>query len=874
MRWVRQLFSRRRVYDDLSAEIRQHLEEKVEELVAGGMSRRDASAARRGFGNVTLTEDDGREVRQWPSLESFFADVRFGFCALYKNPGFTTVAVLTLALGIGANSAIFSVVDAVLLRPLPYLGPGRLVTISESNSPNDVATRNAVAPGNYLDWRDQNHVFTQVVAVELPGFSLTGTGRPERVLAAAISAGALGMLGLRPQLGREIAAEDDRPGAKAVAMLSDSLWKRHFNGNPDVIGQTIHLGTIPYTVIGVLPAGLQFPRAGMDLWIPLEHEITSENMRWRSSHYLDVYARLKPGVALPQAREEMNRIAASLKKTYPETNSGAGALVLPLQDDLVSGTRPALLTLLVAVGFVLLIACANVANLLLVRAIRREKELSIRVALGAGGPRLVRQLLTESLLLNFAGGGAGLLIAGWVRQVLLALRPKALPLSNPIHTDLRVLLFTIAISVLTGILFGLVPALNAARADVHLALQSSSRSATSGVRAQRLGSVLVAGEIAVSLVLLSGAGLLIQSFMRLRKNDLGFRTDHTLTARVSIPSDTYTGDAQVASFCDRLLNKVRSLPGVEAAGMVSFLPLTGQEFDNSFDIVGRPVAPPSNKEYALVRTIESQYFSVLGISLLRGRVFNDHDRAGMPRAIVISESMAQRYWPGGDPLREHVVVYMGMDQSPWEIVGIVHDVRSDIDGEPVPTIYFPDAQMPYRYMVLAVRTHADEKTMVESIRKTVGSVDPDQPIYQVRTLEELIAQTLVPWRFSMTLMAGFAALALILAAAGVYGVMAYVVGQRTHEIGVRIALGAAPQNVLKMILRRGLALALVGAALGLAASIVLTRFLRTLLYGIQPTDAVTFVVVTLTLLAVAFVACWLPARRAARVDPMVALRYE
>jgi predicted permease len=446
MRWVRQLFSRRRVYEDPCAEIREHLEEKVEGLVAGGMSRKDASAAaHREFGTVTLAEEDSREVWRWPSVESFFSDVRFGIRTLRKNSGFTTIAVLTLALGIGANSAIFSVVDAVLLKPLPYREPDRLVIISESNSPNDLATRNAAAPGNYVDWRDQNRAFTQVVAVELPGFSLIGTGRPERVLGAAISAGALGMLGLRPQLGREIATEDDRPGANAVAMLSDSLWKRRFNGNPDIIGQTIHLGTIPYTVVGVLPAGLQLPQVDVDLWVPLEHEITPENMRWRSSHYLDVYARLKPGVTLPQAREEMNQTASSLKKIYPDTNSGAGALVLPLQDDLVSGTRPALLTLLVAVGFVLLIACANVANLLLVRATRREKELSIRIALGAGGARLVRQLLTESILLSLAGGGAGLLIAGWVREVRLTLRPKALLLSNPVHTDLRVLLFTVGI---------------------------------------------------------------------------------------------------------------------------------------------------------------------------------------------------------------------------------------------------------------------------------------------------------------------------------------------------------------------------------------------------------------------------------------------
>jgi putative ABC transport system permease protein len=873
--FLRNTFGKRPNERELDDEVRGYVDLLAAEKMRQGISPEEARrSAQIELGGIEQVKEQVREARAGAWLDSLFQDLRYGARMLRKNPGFTAIAVLTLALGIGATTAIFSVVDAVLLRPLPYDEPDRLVTISESNSSNDLATRNPVAPGNYLDWRSQNTAFSHVVATHFPGFSLTGSGRPERALGAAISAGALGMLGLRPHLGREIAPEDDRPDANAVVMLSDSLWRRRFNANRDIVGKTIHLDAAAYTVIGVLPPGLQFPQEDVDLWVPLEHELDSKNMHWRNSHYLDVYARLKPGITLPQAREEMNRIAGSLKRTYPDTNSGAGTIVQPLQHDLVSGIRPALLTLLFAVGFVLLIACANVANLLLVRAIRREKELSIRVALGAGSSRLVRQLLTESILLSFAGAVAGLLIAGWVRQALLALRPAGLPLYNSVRTDFRVLLFTLAVSVLTGILFGLMPALRAARADVNLVLKNTSRSVTSGFGATRLRSVLVAGEIAISLILLIGAGLLIQSFFRLRNTDLGFRTDHTLTMRISIPADKYPQDGQVVAFCDRLLDKVRTLPGVERAGMVSFLPLTGHEFDNSFDIVGRPPFPPSHSEYPQVRTVDPQYFSVLGIPVLRGRALNDLDRLAMPRAIVISESMARRYWHDESPLGEHVVVYMGEDQSPWEIVGVASDVRTDIDAESQPMIYFPYAQMPYRYMVLAVRTHADSKTTAETIRMAASSIDPDRPLYQVRTLEELLAQTLVPWRFSTTLVGAFAALALLLASAGVYGVISYTVGQRTGEIGIRMALGAEPRHVLWPILFSAMKLCLAGIAVGLVGAAGLSRFLVSQLYGVHPTDVFTFAAVTLLLVVVASAASYIPARRASRVDPMIALRHE
>jgi putative ABC transport system permease protein len=873
--WSNWFLRRSEMERAMEAEVLFHIRSHTEELVRRGVPEAEAARqARIAFGAVESHKDAVRGHLGLLWWDELWADLRYGVRMLLRSPGFTFTAVFNLALGIGVTSAIFSVVDAVLMKPLPYQEPDRLVTIAESSAASELATRSAVAPGNYLDWRDQNRAFTELAAVHLPGFSLTGTDRPERVLGAAISAGALGMLGLRPQLGRPIAPEDDRPEASAVVMLSDSLWRRRFAARADIVGQTIRLGTSPYMVIGVLPAGLQFPQADVDLWVPLEHEITVENMRWRNSHYLDVYGRLKPGVSLAQAGEDVNRIAASIKAIHPDTNGGAGAVVVPWQADLTRDIRPALLTLLVAVGLVLVVACANVANLLLVRAIRRESEMSIRVALGAGVPRLVRQLLTESIVLTLAGGVVGLVFASWVRRALLTLRPAGLPLHNPVETNFRVLLFTLAVCVLTGIVFGLVPALRAVRADVRGALQSTSRNVTSGIGAKRLGGLLVASEIGVSLVLLIGAGLLIQSFVRLRGSDLGFRSDHTLTARISIPGDKYPDDVRVTAFCDQLLERVRSLTGVEAAGLVSFLPLTGQTFDNSFDIVGRPPLPAGKREYALVRSVDPQYFSVLGIPLVRGRPLDEHDRSKRPRAVAISETMARRYWPGGNPLGEHLVVYMGVDQSPWEIVAVVRDVRSSINAAPQSMIYFPYAQMPYRYMVLAVRTGTNEEAMVEALRTATSSIDSDQPLYQVRTLEKLIAQTLIPWRFSMTLLGVFAALALLLATAGVYGVISYAVGQRTGEIAVRMAFGAQPHEVLWPVVRGAMGVALAGIAAGLAGASELTRLLVSQLYGVDPTDWMTFAATTGLIAAVAFAASYVPARRASRVDPMVALRHE
>ncbi len=869
MRW------RRRMLEDLDQEIRDHIEMATQENIGRGMSPEEARyAALRKFGNVTRVKEDTREVWSFVWLEQLLRDIRFGIRVLYKSPGFTAVAVLSLALGIGANTAIFSVVDAVLLRPLPYAQPDRLVTVSECSRPYDQSTKNEVAPGNFLDWRTRNDVFEQIGAVDLHGYSLTGADRPERVLGAATSAGMLRLLGLHPALGREFEPSDDKNGAAPVVMLTHALWKRRYGSDPQILGKTIHLNPTPYTVVGVLPAGLAFPEPAVQLWVPLQQTIAPREMRWHASHYLNVYARLKTGVSLAQANDEMSRIAAQIKREQPESNSGAAVLVLALQDDLAGAIRPALLTLLVAVGFVLLIACVNVANLLLVRATIRGKELATRVALGARKARLIRQMLTESILLSFAGGCAGFPVASWTQRLLLAFRPESLPQFNVIETDGRVLLFTFGVSVVTGLLFGLLPALRTSTINLNPALHAASRSSTSGKSTQRLRNLFVAAEIAISLVLLVGAGLTIRSFFHLLHTDLGFRSDHTVTARISIPDDKYSKNEQVIAFYDQLLERIRRTPGVESAAMVSFLPLTGHNFDNSFDVVGRPPHPPDNRDYALVRFIDPQYFSVLGIPLLSGRGIGEHDRLGSSRAIVLSESMAKRYWANASPIAEHLLVYMGEDQSPWEVVGTVGDVRTSIAEKPQPTMYFPYAQIPYRFMVLTVRTHGDPQYMIETIRNTVLTLDSDQPIYQTRTLTDLIDTTLVPWRFSMMLLCIFAAMALLLAAAGIYGVMAYLVAQRTHEVGIRMALGAQPHDVLRLVVGDGAKLALIGVITGLLTSLALTRLMANLLFDVSTTDPLTLSVVALALTFVVLAACYIPARRATRVDPMIALRYE
>jgi len=806
-------------------------------------------------------------------METLLRDIRYGVRSLLKRPAFTAIAVITLALGIGANTAIFSVVNAVLLRPLPYDHPEQLVALAESERPNDLTKRFQVAPANFLDWRAQNHSFAALGAADTSSFNLTGTDRPERVVGAVASASVFSILGIHPIAGRAIIDDDDRPEAQRVVLLSESLWQRRYGRNAQLVGQPVALNGEPYIVVGVMPAGFRFPEADVDLWVPIERQITPKDMHWRGSHYLTVIGRLKPGVKLEQARAEMNQLTAAIKNAQHGDMAGGAAIVLSLQNEISREIRPALFVLLGAVGLVLLIACANVASLLLARANSRLREITIRVVLGASRRRIARQLVTESVLLSLTGGGIGLVLGEWIRSALLALSPDTLPRVTDIHTDGWVLMFALLMSLLTGMVFGLAPVLHSMKTDLNSALRGGSHQSSRGIRGLRLQRLIVTAEIAMSLVLLIAGGLLLKSFMKLSHADAGYRASDVVTTRVTLPRDRYQKYTERTAFFERALSSVGDLPGVELAGASSFVPLTGKDFDNSFSIEGRPVVP-GKQTYALFRVVDANYFQIMEIPLLRGRGFTDHDRADTPPVVIISESMARIYWANEDALGKRLKIDIGENPVLREVVGILRDVHYTVTEEAEPTMYAPYRQLPNLSMVIVAKTKAAPETMLSAIGEAVRKVDPDQPVQRVRTMDQIRAESVVPWRFSMLLIGSFALLALVLASVGIYGVMSYAVTERTQEIGIRMALGAQTADVLKLVVRNGLGLALVGVAFGLAGAFALTRLMTSLLFGVAPTDATTFAAVSLGLIAVVLLACFIPARRATKVDPLVALRYE
>ena len=806
-------------------------------------------------------------------METLIKDIRYGIRSLLKRPGFTAVAVITLALGIGANTAIFSVINAVLLRPLPYDHPEQLMALAESERPNDLTKRFPVAPANFLDWRAQNHSFSAMGAADTSSFNLTGTHLPERVVGAVTSASIFSMLGVQPIAGRAIIADDDQPAAPRVVLLSESLWQRRYARDVQIVGKSIGLNGEPYVVVGVMPSNFRFPERDVDLWVPIERQITEKDMHWRGSHYLTVVARLKPGVTLEQSRSEMNQLAAAIKSSLHGDMAGGAAIVLSLNDELSRQIRPTLFVLLGAVGLVLLIACANVASLLLVRANSRQREMTIRVVLGASRRRIARQLVTESLLLSLIGGAIGVILGEWFRGALLALSPDTLPRVNDIRTDGWVLLFAFLLSLVTGVVFGLAPVIYSMRTDLNHALRGGSHQATRGIRGLRLQRLIVTAEIAMSLVLVIAAGLVLQSFVKLSRADAGYRASDVVTTRVTLPKGRYQNNSDRAAFFERVLSGVSELPGVELAGASSFVPLTGKDFDNSFSIEGRPEAP-GQQTYALFRVVDSNYFQIMGIPLLRGRSFTEHDRADTPPVVIISESMARRYWPNQDPLGKRMTIDIGERPALREVVGILRDVRYTVTEENETAMYVPYRQQPTLSMVVVARTKAAPATMLRAIGEAVRKVDPDQPVQRVLTMDQIRSESVVPWRFSMLLIGSFAVIALALAAVGIYGVMSYAVNERRQEIGIRMALGAQTADVLKLVVRNGLWLALVGVACGLAGAFALTRLITSLLFGVTPTDAMTFAAVSLGLIAVVLLACFIPARRATKVDPLVALRYE
>jgi putative ABC transport system permease protein len=824
-------------------------------------------------------------------MEQLLQDVRFSLRVLAKNPGFTAVAVLTLALGIGANTAIFSVVDAVLLNRLPYPNAGRLTMVWEQN-PGRGWFRNVVSAANFVDWRSQNHVFTTMAAIDENTYELSGADEPMEAYGEQVSSDFFSVLGVPAALGRTFSPEEDQPNSPHVVVLSHELWEQRYGGDGAVVGRTISINREPYTVTGVMPSGFYFPPWGgrAQLWIA-GLDLTQPGRTW---HEFRSIARIKPRIGIGQAQAEMDTIARRLEKQYPE-QKGWGVQLVNLHEQTVGDTRPALLVLLAAVGMVLLIACANLANLQLARVAAREKEIAFRAALGAESQRIVRQLLTESVLLAVTGGGLGVLLAGWGVRFLVMLAPQDTPGLSQAGVNLRVLAFTLALSVVTGIAFGLLPALGASKVDLNQSLREISRGATQGARSSRLRALLVSTEFALALVLLVGAGLLLKTFVALNHVDLGFEPHNVLTMRIALLGPAYQEHTherrRQTEFFRQLIQKADSLPGVISSAAIDGggLPPEGGNGDN-FLIAGRPTPPPSEYPDAVNRVISPDYFRTMGIPLLKGRFFTEADDQNGPGVAIINDRLAQDYWPGGDPIGSQLTfpdlevpvpgVAGRKHLKPFSIVGVVKSEKNQgLETVPDEGVYLSYSQYPTFYppRTLVVRTAVEPTSLVSAIRHQVELLDKDQPISEVETMDQVVAQAEAGHRLPMVLLGLFAALALVLAGIGIYGVMSYSVGQRMHEIGIRTALGAQRHDIFRMVIGQGLRLILAGLLIGVAAALILTRLLSSLshlLYGVGTSDPVTFITVLIVLSGVAVLACYIPARRATKVDPIVVLRHE
>jgi putative ABC transport system permease protein len=874
---------------EIVEELSQHLEDQYEQSLSRGASEAEAREAVLSelSGNELLAPALKRVERRVPQnpiqmgterktnmIGDLRQDVRYGLRMLMKNPAFTIIAVLALALGIGANTAIFSVVNTLLLRPLPYKNPEQLVVIWE-NATHLGFPKNTPSPANFLDWQKQNTLFTGMGAFAERTFNLTGVGEPERLEGRRVSANLFELLGVKPILGRTFVPDEDKPGTK-VALLNESLWKRRFGSDPGVIGRALALNGESYTVVGVLPNSVRLPGFGNwrdQVWVPLA--FPAEEAASRGNHFLEVIGRMKPGVTLPQARAEMETIAARLAQQYPEDNTRIGSVVTPLHEEIVGDMKPALLILLGAVAFVLLIACANVANLLLARAAARHKEIALRLALGADRVRLTKQLLVESVMLSLLGGAVGLALAYAGLQVLTRFIPPDVAHADMIAIDAKVLLFTLLVALVTGLIFGLAPASQATHFNLNDTLKEGGRDSGAGPRGKRLRSALVIGEVAVSFLLLIGAGLLINSFMHLRNLDPGFRADHMLTLNVDLSETKYPDNARRVAFFDEVVRRVQALPGVRSIAVAGNLPFTYNGDSMPIGAEGIQDPPPDQRPDVIYRAVGPGYFSTMGIPLVSGRDFNDQDTLDTTLAVVVSEKTARHYWPNADPIGKRIRNGSTTSDAPWRtVIGVVKDVRqNDFVAEPKMQMYFSYRQL--RSLVpnaLIVRTAVDPLSVATSVRNAIWAVDKDQTVANIDSMEHIVAGAVARQRFSMLLLAIFAGVALILAAVGIYGVMSYSVAQQTREIGIRMALGAQRSDVLKMTVKQGLKLVGLGLVIGLVAAFVLTRVMATLLFGISATDPLTFFSISLVLLAVALLASYIPALRATRVDPMIALR--
>jgi putative ABC transport system permease protein len=869
------LFRKQHLEREMDDEMRAHLEMAVAEYLDRGMPPEEARyAALRELGGVEQTQELYRDQRGLHMFETFFQDLRYGLRMLLKDPGFTAIAVLTLALGIGANTAIFSVVNTVLLRGLPYKNPDRLVWITQFIPAQG---NTLVFDSDYFAWSRQNRVFEGMAAYGIAGFTLTGGGDPERLEAGKVTAGFFPLLGIEPMLGRSFLNEEDRPAGPQVCVLSHALWERRFNSDRSIVGQSITLDSKPYTVLGIMPARFEFLSSRKPaLYVPFDLRETTGVAPGEMHMFPSVVARLKPGATLKEAQADLAVINQNLqplyKGGYAKMMAGARAQVMSLHDRLVGNVRPALLILQGAVGFVLLIACANVANLQLARALSRQKEIAIRTALGAGRWRLARQLLSESVLLASLGGAAGVVLAAFGVSVLCTMGPSSIPHLSDVRTDYRVLLFTALVSILTGLLFGLVPFSAAARTDPNDGLKEGGSHLSSGPGGQRLRGALMILELALALVLLTGSGLLIRSFVRLTEVDPGFDPNHVLTARVGLPLDQYSKPGEQSAFFHSLLERVRDLPGVTSADAVVSLPLQGFMMAAGFDIEGRPPRPEVNMA-AEINISSPGYFHTIGVPVILGRTFVPQDTADSPRVALLNQTCARKYFPDENPLGKRIQI---AGAGSWTtIIGVVGDIRqTGLVALPEPEIILPYLQSPYSGMVMVIRTTKDPLSLVPAVRSQVGAIDKNAPLFEVSTLEETLAAEFAARRFNMLLLGVFAGVALLLAVMGIYGVMSYSTAQRTHEFAIRIALGAGSAEVLRLTLRRSLVLTLAGLAIGLAGAFALTRFMSSLLYGVQPTDVSTFIAASVALAMAAFTASYIPARWATKVDPMVALRYE
>ncbi|MGH9747503.1 MAG: ABC transporter permease [Candidatus Acidiferrales bacterium] len=807
-------------------------------------------------------------------MNTLWQDLKYATRMLIKAPAFTAFAVGVLALGIAANTSIFSFANAVLLRSLPYHDADRLTMLWEDFSYIGFPA-NTPAPGNFYEWKAQNHSFDDMAATYGNSFSLTGGSVPEEVEARQVTWNLFAVLGVKPALGRDFSPDDDRTGANHVVMISHALWSEAFAGDPQIVGKAIELDGAKYSVIGVMPAGFEFREPKIRVWVPAA--FTDERRATHDSHYLQVVGRLKPGVSLEQANADLAVIAQNLAKQYPTSNAHVGAFAVPLREDVVGNLRVAIFVLLGAVGFVLLIACANVANLLLARATGRQRELALRMALGAGRTRIIQQLLTESVLLASLAGALGLLLTVWGAGFLARFVPDGIPVAANSGIDARIFAFTLVVSMGTGILFGIIPALRVSRVNLNDALKQAGARTGVGSPGRRTRDVLVVVEVALAMILLTGAALMIESFSKLRRIDLGFRAENVLSLRVPLPDPKYAELGKRTAFYDQVLERVDRLPGVVAAGFVTWVPLTNRGGSWGFIVEGRPAPGPGETSDANTRVVTKDYFRAMGVTLKAGRLFDDRDRANAPLVAVVNDTMARQFWPGENPIGHRIKLGGFASTRPWAtIVGITADIHQrGIGISPRPEMYYSYAQQDvFQPEYLAVKTSGDPLPLANAIRDQIWAVDKDQPVADVMPMQAIVDEELSPRQMQARLLGIFAGIALALASLGIYAVLSYAVAQRTQEIGVRMALGAQRRDVLRMVLGQGLALTLLGVACGTAGALALARVLATLLHGISATDPLTFTAVGAGLSAVALFACYVPARRAMRVDPIVALRYE